>query len=229
MTGTASGSSSAGVGGVDRVRPAADTSAVLGIPESEFTPRVRDAIMKLMTEVDALRQELGRTRKRLEELETEADQDPLLPIFNRRAFVREMSRIMSFAERYGMPASLLYFDLDEFKGINDAHGHAAGDAVLKHVARLLSENIRESDIVGRLGGDEFGVILAKADEAAAMQKADVLADLIRSAPAEWDGKRLSISCTHGASTLKPGDNADHAMERADRAMYERKRRSASSR
>jgi PleD family two-component response regulator len=89
-------------------------SAVSGIPESEFTPRVRDAIMRLMEEVDRLRVELQGTKRRLEELETMADQDALLPILNRRAFVREMSRIMSFADRYQLPASLLYFDLDHF-------------------------------------------------------------------------------------------------------------------
>ena len=110
---------------------------VLGIPEAEFTPRVRDAIMGLMGEVDILRRELNQTRARLEEAGKAADQDQLLPLFNRRAFVRELTRYIAFAGRYGTPASLIYFDLDGFKAVNDTYGHAAGDAVLAHFADVL--------------------------------------------------------------------------------------------
>lgn len=211
------------VRGPDAVRPAADSSAVLGIPEAEFTPRVRDAIMKLMAEVEHLRQELSRTQRRLEEIETVADQDALLPVLNRRAFVREMSRVMSFADRYGLPASLIYFDLDSFKAVNDRHGHAGGDAVLAHVAQLLTENVRESDLVGRLGGDEFGIILAKADERVAARKAETLAQLIAGRPLTWEGAEIAVACTHGVYTFQPGENAAEAMAKADRAMYARKR------
>lgn len=199
-----------------------DVTAVLGIPESEFTPRVRDAIMRLMAEVDRLRQELHQTRHRLEESETLADRDPLLPILNRRAFVREMSRIMSFAERYDLPASLLYFDLDGFKAINDTYGHATGDAALAHVSSILIESTRESDVVGRLGGDEFGVILAKAGVEDAVAKADALAEIIRSRPLAVEGATITISCAHGATTFQAGENATEAIAKADRAMYAQK-------
>jgi diguanylate cyclase (GGDEF)-like protein len=204
-------------------KPVPDVSAVSGIPESEFTPRVRDAIMRLMAEVDRLRGELQGAKKRLEELETMADQDALLPILNRRAFVREMSRIISFAERYQLPASLLYFDLDHFKEINDQHGHAAGDAVLAHVSQLLTENVRESDVIGRLGGDEFGIILAKADEGQAKGKSESLAEIITSRPTIWENKQLSVHCTHGAYTFRPGESANQAIAKADEAMYASKR------
>src|SRR6185503_8659165 len=133
--------------------PVTINASVLGIPEGEFTPRVRDAIMTLMGEVDSLRRELSQTRVRLEEVEKTADQDHLLPLLNRRAFVRELTRYIAFAGRYGTPASLIYFDLDGFKTVNDTHGHAGGDAVLKNFAQVLSDNVRDSDCVGRLGGD----------------------------------------------------------------------------
>lgn len=209
-----------------RVQPVRDATSVLGIPESEFTPRVREAIMQLMAEVDHLRQELHQTKRRLEEMEAVADQDPLLPVLNRRAFVREMSRIMSFAERYGMPASLIYFDLDHFKDVNDRYGHSAGDAVLTHLAKVLAENVRESDLIGRLGGDEFGVILAKADKDAAGRKSESLADMVRARPLLWEGVTIEVSCTAGAYTFEPGENAAQAMAKADQAMYERKRKRA---
>ena len=203
--------------------PAQDTSSILGIPEAEFTPRVRDAIMKLMSEADRLRQELQLAKHRLGELEEEANQDPLVPSLNRRAFVRELSRIISFAERYNLAASLLYFDLDGFKDINDEHGHAAGDAVLSHVSKLLAENVRESDIVGRLGGDEFGVILAKAENEAAHRKAESLAVLISTQPVNYESRPLRVSCSFGIYTFQKGEDATEAIARADRAMYETKK------
>lgn len=204
-----------------------DASSVLGIPDAEFTPRVRDAIMSLMAEVDRLRHDLERTQKRLALAETAADQDGLLPVLNRRAFVREMSRIMSFGDRYNLDASLIYFDLDGFKAINDAFGHAAGDAALHHVSSLLVGNVRESDIVGRLGGDEFGVILAKADQAQAEKKARLLSDLFLAQPFEWNGKPLPLSFAYGVHAFKKGEDADVALANADKAMYAAKREKGS--
>lgn len=202
---------------------ATDVSSVLGIPEAEFTPRVRDAIMSLMAEVERLRQDLDRTKARLEAVETMADQDGLLPLLNRRAFVREMSRIISFAERYDVPASLIYFDLDGFKTVNDTFGHAAGDAALAHIANLLTGNVRESDLVGRLGGDEFGVILAKADQTQAEMKARSLADLFRAEPFVWNGAPLQLSFAYGVHGFKKGESVDTAMASADKAMYAAKK------
>jgi diguanylate cyclase (GGDEF)-like protein len=204
-------------------KPVADVSSVLGIPEAEFTPRVRDAIMSLMAEVERLREDLGRTKARLESVETMADQDGLLPVLNRRAFVRELSRAISFADRYDVPASLIYFDLDGFKAVNDTHGHAAGDAALHYVAAFLTDNVRESDIVGRLGGDEFGVILAKADQTQCKKKARALADGFLAEPFAWAGDPLALSFAYGLHTFKKGETPDSAMATADKAMYASKR------
>lgn len=207
--------------GADAVKPVA--ASVLGIPESEFTPKVRDAIMNLMGEVDTLRRELDRTQKRLEEVERSADQDQLLPVLNRRAFVRELTRQISAIERYKTPTSLIYFDLNHFSQVNDIHGHAGGDAALQHFADVLIHNIRGSDIVGRLGGDEFGILLSHATQEQAHKKADQLAEKLRAAPVAWNGKTIDVSFAYGAFELKSGDNADAAMARADEAMYAHKR------
>jgi diguanylate cyclase (GGDEF)-like protein len=206
---------------VDQIVP----TSVLGIPEQEFTPRVREAIMGLMGEVDTLRRELSQTRARLDEVEKAADQDQLLPLLNRRAFVRELTRYIGFTDRYKTPASLIYFDLNQFKQINDNHGHAGGDAALKHFAETLLSHVRDSDCVGRLGGDEFGVLLTHADQDTALKKADVLAEALRATPTIWNGKDIVVSFSYGAFELKAGDNADQAMARADEAMYAQKRAS----
>jgi diguanylate cyclase (GGDEF)-like protein len=207
----------------DTLVPVTINASILGIPEDEFTPRVRDAIMTLMAEVDSLRRELQQTRSRLEEVEKTADQDQLLPLLNRRAFVRELMRYISFTGRYGMPASLVYFDLDGFKLVNDTHGHAGGDAVLAHFAQILLQNVRDSDVVGRLGGDEFGVLLSHANQDQAHKKADQLANSLNASPTIFQGRAIPASFSYGAFELKPGEDAAVAMARADEAMYAHKR------
>lgn len=203
---------------------AASVTSVLGIPEEEFTPRVREAIMGLMQEVDSLRRELGQMHDRLEMAERDADQDHLLPLLNRRAFVRELTRAIALASRYGTASSLVYFDLDGFKQVNDTHGHAAGDAVLTHFAHTLTEHVRDSDVVGRLGGDEFGVILSHATQIVAHRKAASLAETLASVPARWDGQTIPVAFSYGTFELVSGDNADNAIARADAAMYAQKKK-----
>lgn len=203
-------------------QPAA-VASVMGLSEAEFTPKVRAAIMALMAEVDKLRQELRQSQQRIAYLEQLADTDSLTPIANRRAFVRELSRMMSFAERYQTPSSVIYFDVNGLKAVNDTLGHAAGDAVLAEVADVLKKNVRDSDFVGRLGGDEFGVILAHADERAATEKASSLAQLIAERPLAYQGRQLAMSVSWGVHAFFGGGDADGALDAADRAMYARKR------
>jgi len=198
------------------------TTQIMGIPDTEFTPKVRAAIMALMQEVDKLRRELQQSQQRIAYLEQLADQDSLTPIANRRAFVRELSRMMSFAERYDTPSSVIYFDVNDLKVINDSLGHAAGDAVLAEVAQTLVKNVRDSDFVGRLGGDEFGVILAYADQNVANEKATALSAAISAHPATWQGKTINISVSWGAHSFRGGDAAG-ALDAADRAMYAQKK------
>lgn len=199
-----------------------DSASVMGIPEAEMTPKVRAAIMTLMQEVDTLRKDLERTHTRLAQLERLADQDTLTPIPNRRAFVRELGRIVSYSQRYEEPSSLIYFDVNEFKHINDTYGHAAGDAALMHIAETLLEHLRESDIVGRLGGDEFGVILVRADADQALSKAQSLADAIQAKAVIHDGSSFNVSVSFGLTTFRSGESATEAMAAADKAMYEYK-------
>jgi diguanylate cyclase (GGDEF)-like protein len=201
------------------------TARVLGIPQSECTPKVRAALSTLMSEVDSLRCELQAMRERLEVAEKSADQDQLLPVLNRRAFVRQLTRHISLADRYGTPSSLIYFDLNNFKLVNDAHGHAGGDEALRQFAGVLVTNVRETDIVGRLGGDEFAVLLSHADQTQAHRKADQLAEQVRTTPAVWNGKPIPLSFAYGAFELNADDNPETAMARADEAMYRHKKNS----
>src|SRR5580765_2453337 len=174
-----------------------DTTEFLGVPEAELTPAVKSAIQTLITELDDLRTEVGRLKARLAETEDLADRDALTPLLNRRALIRELGRIRTFAQRYGAPASLVYFDLDDLKGVNDRFGHAAGDAVLKAVAERLVANVRESDLVGRMGGDEFAVILVQADQATAEAKAASLSRAIERDPLQFGDWTAPIHVSFG--------------------------------
>lgn len=208
----------------DKMPPQAvqDAISIMGIPEAELTPKVRAAIMGLLHDVDQLRQEVAVGRARVLHLEKLADQDALVPMANRRAFVRELSRMISFAHRYDVPSSLLYFDINDLKSINDTLGHAAGDAVIHHVANTLNANVRQSDMVGRLGGDEFAVLLAHSDEKAAESKAAALARKVERQPFVWEGKPMTLRIAYGSYTFKDGEDASVALDAADRAMYARK-------
>jgi diguanylate cyclase (GGDEF)-like protein len=204
-------------------RTIADAVSFMGIPEAELTPRVRDALMSLMGDVERLRREVEQIRKRLGDSEELADLDSLLPVLNRRAFVRELNRVVAYGRRYKESAGLVYFDIDNFKQVNDQRGHAAGDAALRHVAEIIVANIRESDVVGRLGGDEFGVILARTDEPSANAKAKALMLLMSMHPLLIDGEEIPLSISAGAIAFMGEEEPLEALARADKAMYRTKR------
>jgi diguanylate cyclase (GGDEF)-like protein len=137
--------------------------------------------------------------------------------------VRELTRMMSFAQRYGAVASIVYFDINGLKRINDQWSHAAGDAALLQVARILVDNVRNSDVVGRLGGDELGVLLVQTDQERARQKAAQLGAAVAAQPLLWQGREIPLGVAYGVYSFSGSDNANDAIDAADRAMYLAKR------
>jgi diguanylate cyclase (GGDEF)-like protein len=200
-----------------------DKTAFLGLGEDDLTPAVQAAVQTLLSEIDDLRGEVARLKAKLSEAEDLADRDPLTPVLNRRAFVRELGRIRTFSERYDSPASLVYFDLDGFKSVNDRFGHAAGDSALQAVAQRLAGNIRDSDIVGRMGGDEFAVILVQADKATAEAKAASLARVIETSPIQFGDWSAPLHISYGVREITPDLDPDTLIAEADAAMFARKR------
>lgn len=145
-----------------------------------------------------------------------------------REFQRELKRSLAFVTRYGTPAALVYLDLDGFKAINDRHGHAAGDAVLRNVAATLVTHVRASDVVGRLGGDEFAVLMWNIDAARAETKARELEAIVAASCVDFIGVNsstveLRVGVSSGISVLIAGENFSHILDAADLAMYARKR------
>lgn len=176
----------------------------------------------LVAEVERLERELVAARSRMAALEASAEIDPLTASLNRRGFERQLKGALAQAKRYGASAALLYVDLDGLKPVNDRHGHAAGDAVLRAVAVVLARHVRESDVVARLGGDEFGVLLWHVSQADADRKARLLEAAIARTTATHGGATLTVGASIGAAALLPLDRPADVLERADRAMYARK-------
>jgi diguanylate cyclase (GGDEF)-like protein len=176
----------------------------------------------LLAEVERLRVELAASRAQVKQLAATADIDSLTEVFNRRGFERELKRSLNYVRRYGTNAALFYVDLDGFKPVNDQHGHAAGDAMLKAVASVLTRRVRASDTVARLGGDEFALILWNLNETAAAAKARALEDLVAGLTVDWDGATLPAAASIGVAMLTAFDEPADALARADYAMYARK-------
>ena len=184
--------------------------------------KANDTIRYLDSKIKALRKEIKANEDRMSELETLVDSDPLVPVFNRRAFMREVNRTNSYAERYGGINCLFYMDIDGMKQINDQHGHAAGDAALVGLGELLQQNFHASDLVARLGGDEFGVMMAKANYKTATLKATHLQELIKKVEIKFANEQIMLSVKLGVIEMTPKMTAAEALKQADEAMYERK-------
>ncbi|MBR0568738.1 GGDEF domain-containing protein [Azoarcus sp. L1K30] len=152
--------------------------------------------------------------------------DSLTGVNNRRAFFQRLRTMAASAHRNGYPLSVLSIDLDYFKQINDSHGHAAGDAVLINFARRCEASVREVDVIGRIGGEEFAVAMNGADANEAARVAERLRAEIAALPlAILERPRALISTTIsiGLATMYPGESLDNLMARADAALYRAKR------
>ena len=199
-----------------------DIPGIFGIPESQATAEVKSALIKCALEIDHLQTENEQLRARNRELEIMADEDPLVPVLNRRAFVRELNRTIAYTARYHTSACLAFFDVDDFKQINDRFGHTSGDMVLRHISGILSANVRKSDIVGRLGGDEFGVVLMQTTTANAQAKTLQLLKLVATTPVPDLNPPLTLHLSAGVCAIRENDDVQTIMARADRLMYDHK-------
>lgn len=193
--------------------------------------RSRAVAVRLTAEVERLAAELQASRERIANLEATLDVDALTGTLNRRGFERELKRSLAYVKRYGATAALIYLDLDDFKPVNDRHGHAAGDAVLKAIAAALASRVRASDVVARIGGDEFAVLLWNISEQDARAKATALEAAAYAAPVVWGSSTLAVAASAGVTFCGPTDAAGEVLARADAEMYARKaeRRRAAAR
>lgn len=183
---------------------------------AEVEKGAQERLAQLEDENALLRASLAEMRERVAELERVADGDTLTPLPNRRRFLRDLERAIAQTNRHQTPAALLNIDIENLKAINDRHGRFAGDAVLIHVAKLLSTLIRSTDVLARVGGDEFGLILDHLDHNSAIETADRLTQCIAHCPLDMGGALIAIEATIGIATIMAGDTLDDVLRRADR-------------
>jgi diguanylate cyclase (GGDEF)-like protein len=173
----------------------------------------------LIAEISRLRGEVARLESQVEELDRLANMDSLVPIANRRGLTRQLDMLIARHERHGTPAAMLFVDLDGLKAINDAFGHGAGDAALIHLSELMLSSVRQTDLVARIGGDEFAILLDHADEQSACETADRLAEQVAGCEFCHDGTCLPLSVAIGMTPIMNGDSPESVMARADQDMY----------
>lgn len=172
-----------------------------------------------------LRRQLSRSNQALvaqqRELAFLADHDTLTGLFNRREFMRQAQQALNRAVRAGVPTHCVMVDLDYFKKVNDVHGHPVGDAMLQHVAAVLRRGVRSTDMVARLGGEEFIVLLPDTNRQGASDVAEKLRLLVRSSPLVYLGVELPVTASFGVSGTGRGQKAvvESIYAAADRALY----------
>jgi diguanylate cyclase (GGDEF)-like protein len=167
----------------------------------------------------ALRDGEQRLLRALDEQATLARTDFLTGVHARRHFFELAAHELAVAQRYRQPSSLLLFDIDRFKKVNDRYGHDVGDRVLKHVAEVASRTLRQSDVLARHGGEEFAVLLPQTDVRAALVVAEHLRSAIAESTLATEHGSIGVTVSVGAAAARDGDSVDDVVRRADQALY----------
>ncbi len=171
--------------------------------------------------IKRLRRQLAEKQGHSDLLRTLAMIDPLTGLYNRRFAEQRLAAEVARSERKGHPLTVLTLDLDDFKQVNDTHGHAAGDLVLQEFAARLNRIIRGTDLAVRLGGDEFLVLLPECT----VQQLRLVLGRLGSLEVDWHGQKIPVTFSAGWKQYEMGERPEEMLERADQALYERKRAS----
>ena len=209
-------------------KPVAQLAATLATIKPGSGKRVHVPARHANTEIGSLADSanalIQAAEEALAEVEALATTDALTGLLNRRAFMAKLADEQARLQRHELRRTcVLMLDLDHFKDINDRHGHAAGDAVLQYFGRLLSHELRKIDSAGRIGGEEFAVLLPDTHPQAAFAFAERLRSLVESAAIPYGDMNLGITVSIGIGRLDPSDpEAGQALRRADHALYRAK-------
>ena len=185
--------------------------------ESDAQAReAREALQRLNDENALLRAALADARAQLGEAEAVSGRDPLTELADARKFRGELERVVSQAGRHKIPAALISVDVDDLKAVNEGHGRVAGDAALRHVARLLKNLIRSSDIAARNGGGAFSLLLDHLDADSALDTAERIARCVADQPLDLGHAQVKLSATVSVASILPGDSVEEVLRRAAR-------------
>ncbi|MES9991945.1 MAG: GGDEF domain-containing protein [Candidatus Thiodiazotropha sp.] len=194
--------------------------STIRLPDRVSDPVTPD--QRLQTRVDELEQQVALLQQQLETERRLAQVDPLTGIANRRAFSERLKSEIARSERSGSPLSLVVWDIDHFKKINDTYGHPFGDDVIRCVAQVIDSHLRESDFTARYGGEEFVALLPECDAEGARALAEKISQVIQQSGCCFNviGLKLTVSC--GIASLHGPDRDETLFKRADDALYRAK-------
>ena len=191
--------------------------------EREFAPNMVPLFDEngQLTYYAAIERDLTEHKKLQSQLESMATIDSLTGLANRQAFLQRAKNEFNRARRYSRPLSVVMIDIDHFKSINDQYGHATGDEVLRQTAMICQSSLRGSDLMGRVGGEEFVLLLPDTPHTNAFHVAERMRAHLYETPIELENDaHLKITASFGVASLSEADNDfDTVLERADEAMY----------
>lgn len=186
--------------------------------ESELC-ELQQEVERLRKQLDQTEQTLAKQAQQLELLQSEARTDALTGLLNRRAFDEALIRTVSAWRRRACPFSLVILDVDDFKLVNDQYGHAVGDDLLQQLASLLTRSLRDMDLLARIGGEEFAVVLPVTNASEAVVPAERLRQAVASRKFEIQGQNLAVTISAGSTSVQPNDDVASVIRRADAALY----------
>ncbi len=206
-------------GGVARI--------AVNLTDDTVADSIQDQLRELRRERDALRRENRVLKIAVAELERVSERDTLTPLYNRRYFLTAIHQRIAQFERTRKSAAIVYADVNQLKAINDSLGHAAGDFALMEIATRLATSIRATDVVARIGGDEFGLILDQSSEEGARSQIDRLSQILTDTPARFGDQSIDLSACFGVAMLNANMTESDILAAADRDMYRAKLASSS--
>lgn len=184
------------------------------------TARTPEEVIRRALEYAAeAEQRIGELSARVKLLESLAETDELTGLMNRRGFHDVLYRNLASAARHEETGVLAYLDLDRFKNVNDTHGHAAGDEVLRKVGQFLKKNIRATDYAARIGGDEFAILFVRGDHIRARERARELMARLNGLTVRWGEAKIAVQASLGLASYDGTANPLELLDLADRAMY----------
>ncbi len=190
--------------------------------EQEQQQRLESGQLQLKNRLDKLEREGDSLREKLRTQQHQSLRDPLTKVYNRAAYDERIVQEYARWQRYSQPLSLMFWDIDHFKKVNDGFGHAAGDKVLAAFANKLQSACRKTDFVARYGGEEFLILMPGTEQQEALQVAEKLRAQIAEIRFTFKSKPLTLTASCGLTEFRQGDDAESMLERADKALYRAK-------
>lgn len=209
-----------------RIRSTPDVAEIIGILDEALN---ETRLLHVVAELELAHEKVDRAEREIEALKSELQQvielvhvDPLTGTLNRRGLDDAFGREAARCDRHRAPLCLAVLDVDNFKKINDTHGHQVGDAVLAHLARTINTTLRPNDVIARFGGEEFAVLLPDTDEEAAFFAISRLLDALSRQPFSTGGASIPVTFSAGVARRQTAESQASLMARADTALYRAK-------